>query len=148
MKITPEGLKKLKSELEKLIAKRQEISKRIKEAKDLGDLSENAEYSQAREAQALNESRIVQLREMIKKAEVVSLVQGGSSIQIGSQVKIQSQKGTQEIEIVGSQEADPLNGKVSDCSPLGKVLIGHCKGDVVKIKTPNGEMEYKIMEVK
>ena len=148
MKITSEGLEKLKKELKTLIDKREEISKRISEAKDLGDLSENAEYSQARESQSLNESRIAQIQEAIKNAEVVSKPDTPSVIQVGSQVKIKSNQKEQELTIVSRQEADPLNGKISNHSPLGETLINHRQGDVIKIKTPSGEVEYKIVEVR
>ncbi|HHD92699.1 MAG TPA: transcription elongation factor GreA [Candidatus Portnoybacteria bacterium] len=148
MKITPEGLKKMKEELKTLISKREEISKRISEAKDLGDLSENAEYSQAREAQSLNESKIAQIEETIKNAEVVSMPDHSSAIQVGSKVKIKSEEKERDLMVVGSQESDPLNSKISDQSPLGKILIGRKEGEMVEINTPRGKVKYKIIEVK
>ncbi len=147
--LTPEGLKKLKDELEmRKTEMRQEIAAIIKEAKEQGDLSENAEYSEAKRQQAENERRIMELENIIRTSQVASFDKGIHTVQMGSQVKVKFNGKEQDFEIVGSNEADPLSGKISNESPIGKALLGKKVGDKVKVETPSGEKEYKILEVK
>ena len=148
--ITIEGLEKLKVELSYIkITKRQDIAKRIQAAKELGDLSENAEYSEAKEQQALNETKIAEMEETLKNAETIDDRHLNSDVvQIGSTIKVKNGKAERVLTIVGSNEADPLKGKISNESPLAMSFLGHKAGDSVEAKTPKGKVEYKIMEVK
>ena len=147
--LTPEGLKKLKEELEmRKTEMRQKIAEIIKEAKEQGDLSENAEYTEAKRQQADNERRIMELENQIRTSEVANFVKGSKVVQMGSKVKIKFNGEEQIFEIVGSNEADPLSWKISNESPIGRALLGKKAGDKIKAATPSGEKEYKIIEVK
>ena len=147
-KYTQEGYQKLIDELEVLkTVKRNEIKDALKAARDLGDLSENSEYDEARTQQGLNEARIAELEELIKHAIIVSEDEISKDIvSIGSTVVVKYADGTEKkYDIVGSNEVNPLKGKISDLSPIGSALIGHEAGDVVYIYTPVGEKEAKIV---
>ena len=148
--ITAEGLEKLKEELNYLkTEKRQEIAKRIQVAKELGDLSENAEYSEAKEQQALNEVKIAETKETLKNAETIDDRHSRSDfVQIGSTIKVKNGKAERVFTIVGSNEADPSEGKISNESPLAMSFLGRKAGDSVEVETPKGKVEYKIVEVK
>jgi len=148
--ITAEGLEKLKEELNYLkLTKRQEIARRIQTAKELGDLSENAEYSEAKEQQALNETKIAEMEETLKNAEMIDDRHTGSDIvQIGSTIKVKNGKSERVLTIVGSSEADPAEGKISNESPLAMSFLGHKTDDNVEVETPKGKVEYNIMEIK
>jgi transcription elongation factor GreA len=146
--LTAEGLKKLKEELEMRKSEmRQKIALIIKEAKEQGDLSENAEYTEAKRQQADNERRIMELENQIRTSEVASFVKGSKTVQMGSKVKLKFNGDEQVFNIVGSNEADPLSFRISNESPLGKVLMGKQAGDKVMASTPSGEKEYEILEV-
>lgn len=146
--ISGEGLEKLKQELETLkTAKRHEIAQRLEEAKQLGDLSENAEYAEAREEQEFNERRIAELEDLIKQSVVISKTEGKEEIQIGSTFVVKASGKEQKLTIVGSEESDPPSGKISNESPLGRVLLGKKAGDEVKTKTPKGEVKYTIEKI-
>lgn len=147
--ITQEGYNKLKTELDSLTTiKRREIAERIERAKELGDLSENAEYSEAKDAQALNEGRILELSATLKNVTIAETTGSKKEVQIGSRVKVSSSGRDKDYEIVSFNEADPINGKISNESPLGLAFMGRKKGDTVTVETPKGESEYKILEVK
>lgn len=148
--ITAEGLSKLKAELGFLkTAKRKEIAERIHEAKELGDLSENAEYTEAKEEQAFVEGRILQLEDTIKNVQVIKL--GGrhsDHADIGSLITAKAQNGKEmNYRIVGSSEADPTKGFISNESPIGKAFIGKRKGEIVAVVTPRGKVEFQILHV-
>lgn len=146
--LSPERLAELKQELDTLKnQKRADVAERLKRAKELGDLSENAEYMEAREEQVQVETRIFELEEMIKNAIIITEVKG-DKVQIGSTVEVE--KGGQKmiLKIVGPNETDPAGGKISNESPLGKAFVGQGKGSSVKVKTPAGEMIYKIVSIK
>jgi transcription elongation factor GreA len=146
--VTKEGLDKLKQELDERTTKtRQEIAKSIKEAKEQGDLSENAEYSSAKERQTENETRIAELEVMIKEAQVVEKDKNDDSAQIGSKVTVKSKNQEYIFEIVGSNEADPSERKISNESPIGKALIGRVVGDTVDVETPSGKIKYEIVAI-
>lgn len=146
--ISEEGLDKLKKQLDDLkTVKRQEITERLEEAKKMGDLSENAEYTEAREAQEFNEREIAELEELVKKAVVIGKPKDKDEIQIGSTFVAKSHSKEYEFTIVGSEEADPVSGKISNESPLGKSFLGNKKGDEVKVKTPKGEVKYTIEKI-
>lgn len=157
MLITKEGLKKIKEELEFLkTTKRQEIADRLKEAISYGDLSENAEYEEAKNDQAFIEGRILELEKQIKNAKIIAegapgkTSKGGKTIDIGSTVTVRNKTDDDEPEtytIVGSMEADPIDHKISNESPIGKALLGHEKGDTVDVDAPAGKFKYEILKV-
>lgn len=147
--ITKEGLKKLNDELEDRKTRlRQEISQAIKEAKEQGDLSENAEYAEAKSQQNENESRIGELEMIIKNSQVVEKDNSQKGAQMGSMVKVKFNGSEMMFTIVGSNEADPVNFKISNESPLGKAFMGRSGGDTVNVTTPKGVIAYQILEVK
>lgn len=140
----------LQKELETLkTVERQKIAQRIQTAKELGDLSENAEYSEAKEQQALNENRVAEIEDIIKNSEVIdSSKTKQDKISIGSTVTVNNGKEDRVLIIVGSNEADPLVGKISNESPLAMSFMGRKVGDKVSVSTPRGDMEYEIKDVK
>lgn len=145
--ITKKGLEKLREELIRLkTVKRQEVAARLKRALEQGDLSENAEYQDAKDEQAWTEGKIAELDSKIKNAQIISKDRNGH-ISIGSQIKIKNGGQALEYTIVGSQEANPAEGKVSNESPIGMAFLGHKKGERVKVQTPDGFIEYKILQV-
>ena len=148
--LTKEGLEKLKIELEeRKIKLRQEIAKAIKEAKEQGDLSENAEYAEAKRQQRENESRIMYLENIIRTSKVVVHNGDNGAVQIGSEVDVEFGKKTMTFFIVGSNEADPLKGKISNESPIGKSFLGKKKGDTVEVVLPTKKkVSYKILAIK
>jgi len=147
--ISSEGLEKHKQELEGLKLKRQEIARRLEEAKALGDLAENVEYSAAKEEQAFNEGKIVELEQLLREAVVISEKNKKyDSVQIGCSVQLKFNGKEKIFTIVGSEEADPANGKISNESPLGKAFLGRKIGELVEIETPGGKVNYKIIEIK
>jgi transcription elongation factor GreA len=147
--LTQEGLKKIKEELEyRKTTQRQEIASAIKEAKEQGDLSENAEYSEAKAQQAENEARIVELEFLLKESTIVSYDKASSVVQMGSKVKVKFNGSEMEFQIVGSNEANPSDMKISNESPMGKGFMGGKKGDEVEIEAPLGRIKYKILDVK
>ncbi|MBI5152712.1 transcription elongation factor GreA [Candidatus Peregrinibacteria bacterium] len=152
--LTKEGLQKLKEELDHLKnVKRKEVVERIKEAITYGDLSENAEYEDAKNDQAFTEGRILELEEKIKYAKIIDEKhKSAARIRLGSTVTLKRLgKKTHDPEtyvIVGSTEADALNGRISNESPVGKVLLDKTEGETIKIQAPAGATEYKIVKVK
>ena len=144
-----EGLEKLKQELEELkTVKRHEIATRLEHAKSLGDLSENAEYQEAKEEQSLLESQIVEIEEVLRNAVIIKKDAHSSLVQVGSTVGVASEHGEETFTIVGSEEADPKAGKISNESPLGKTFLGHKIGEKVEVKTPGGIVHYSILAIK
>lgn len=138
----------MQEELETLsTVRRREIAERIEAAKELGDLSENAEYADAKEAQAFNEGRVGELTNLLKNLTVVENDRS-DIIGMGTKVTAEINGNIKEYTIVSFNEADPMAGKISNESPIGISLLGHKKGDLVKVKTPKGESEYKIIDVK
>lgn len=149
--LTYEGLKKYEDELENLkVVKRQEVAQKIKEARAQGDLSENAEYDAAKDEQRDIEARIDELEKILKNAEVIVEDEVDlDKINIGCQVKILDIEMNQELDykIVGSTEANSLKEKISNESPVGRALIGAKTGDIVRVETPGGELEYQVLEI-
>ena len=146
--LTPEGLKKLEGELAmRKTEMRQKIAEIIKEAKEQGDLSENAEYSEAKRQQADNERRVMELENEIRTSQISVLDKKSKVVQMGSRVKVKFNGEEQGFSIVGSNEADPINGKISNESPIGQALMGKSAGEKVKVMTPGGEKEYAVLEV-
>lgn len=149
--LTMEGLKKLEDELDELkTVRRKEIAERIKEALAFGDISENAEYDEAKNEQAQLEERIAKLEALLRNAKIIDEEDiSTDNVSIGSRVKVKDLEYDEEIEytIVGSAEADPYEGKISNESPVGKALIGGKLGDTVEVKVPDGIIKYKILEI-
>lgn len=151
IKLTPDGLAKLEKELEELkTIKRAEIAEKIKTARGYGDLSENSEYDEAKNEQAKIEARIVDIEEMLKN---YCLIEDNAldtdSVTVGVKVTVQDvEYGDESVyHVVGSTEADPRNGKISDESPVGRALIGKKIGDEVIVEAPGGEFRLKIVEI-
>lgn len=148
--LTKEGVAELKAELEKLLAERGPIAERIKSAREFGDLSENAEYSSAREEQERVEGRIAEVENILQNLEVIRKPANDSKVRLGSIVKLKAKINggkTKEFQVVGTVEADPLNGKISDESPIGQALMGQKVTDEVEIKTPAETATYKIVAI-
>jgi len=146
--LSEEGIQQHRQELEELKLKRQEIAARLEEAKALGDLSENQEYISAREAQAFNEGKILELEQLLRDAVVIDKNRHSSIVHIGSTIEVKANGRNQIFTIVGSEEANPAGGKISNESPLGKAFLGHKADEKVKVETPNGEVVYTIIGVK
>lgn len=144
--LTKEGVAELEKELQQLLAARADIADRIKTAREFGDLSENAEYQSARADQDRNETRISEIQHILQNVELIKKPRGGAKVQLGSVVKLKNGK-TMEFQVVGTVEADPLNGKISDESPIGQALLGKAVGDTVEIKTPAETTAYKVVEI-
>lgn len=146
--LSEEGLEKLKKELHELkTTKRQDLAARLEHAKTLGDLSENAEYQEAKEEQSIVESQIAELEEVIRNAV---LIKGHRTDQVtvGSTVRVRSDNGEESYTIVGSEEANPAQGKISNESPIGKAFLGKKVGEDVEVKTPGGAMAYRVVEIR
>lgn len=154
--LTKQGLEDIKKELEELKKRRMEIAAKIAEAQTLGDLSENAEYQSARMEQSINEGRIMELEHILKHAVIIeeenqSSGRGDGVVSVGSKIKIKEHTDDGVIEkvyhIVGSHEADPSQGKISNESPIGKALLGSKVGDIVEIQLPKGTIKCEIVDI-
>jgi transcription elongation factor GreA len=150
--LTPEGLDKLKDEIEHLsTVKRREVAERIKEAREFGDISENSEYDDAKNEQAMLEARIASLEEKLRSASVIDASELDSNVvRVGSLVSVKDEGSGKSLKytIVGSTEANPSENKLSNESPVGKGLLGRKKGDTVKVQLPNGKnRELKITKI-
>ena len=155
MILTQEGLEKLEQELEELKSvKRKEIAEKIKVALSFGDLSENSEYDEAKNEQAIMEARIADIEVTLKNVKVIDESElSNENIHIGSKVEVRvnnPRTGKTDIynyKIVGSNEADPLSGNISDESAVGKALLGHSIGDIIEVEVPAGVMEYEVLAI-
>jgi transcription elongation factor GreA len=145
--LTKEGINELETEHKQLLSQRGPIAERIKSAREFGDLAENAEYTAARQEQERVESRISELENILQNVKMISKPKGDGDVQLGSSVKLQANGKTKEFQVVGTVEADPLNGKISDESPIGKALLGKKVGDTVEIKTPAENTAFKIVSI-
>ena len=141
--LTPEGLQKLKEEIEHLSnVKRREVAERIKEAREFGDISENSEYDDAKNEQAMLEARIASLEDKLRSASVIDASElDNDVVRVGSLVHVKNEDSgkSETYAIVGSTEADPSANRLSNESPVGKALVGRKKGDEVKVTLPNGK---------
>lgn len=147
-RLTQEGAQELRDELQDLIGQRKVIAERIKSARELGDLSENAEYQTAREDQDRLETRVSELDHILQNLQIIKKPTGNGSVRLGSSVKLKSPDGkSKEFQVVGTMEADPLSGKISDESPIGKALIGKKVGDKAEIKLGRDLVAYKITSI-
>jgi transcription elongation factor GreA len=147
-RLTKEGAAELEQELKGLTAERAPIAERIKSAREFGDLSENAEYTSALQEQERVESRIGEIEHILQNLEVIKKPKSDRRVQLGSVVRLKGEGGrAKEFKVVGTVEADPLNGKISDESPIGQALLGKQEGDKVEIKTPAETATYKIADI-
>ena len=144
--LTQTGIDELTKELEALIAERGPVAEKIKTAREFGDLAENAEYQTARQEQEKLEARISEIEHILQNVAVIKKPKGDSKVQLGSTVTLKNGN-TKTFQVVGTVEADPLNGKISDESPIGQALLGKKLGDEVEIKTPAETTVYKITEI-
>ena len=150
--LTPEGFEKLKEEIDYLTtAKRREVAERIKHAREFGDIAENSEYDDAKNEQAMLEQRIAQLEDRLASARVIEAEAVPSGVvAVGTRVRLKDIDANETIEyvIVGSAEANPIERKLSNESPVGKAIIGRKKGETVEVAAPRGSLKYKIIDVK
>lgn len=145
--ITDEGKRELEIELDDLKGRRGDIADKIASARDFGDLSENAEYDAAREEQGLVETRIAEIEDILQNASIIQAT-NSSTVGLGSKVELQTGDKTVVYTVVGPVEADPLEGKISNESPIGKELMGKKVGDNVTISTPKGEISYQVITIR
>jgi transcription elongation factor GreA len=146
-RLTQAGVDELQAELEKLTAKRPLIADAIKSARELGDLGENAEYQTALAEKDRTDARVSDIENILQNTEIIKKPRGAAKVQLGSEVKLKSSGKTKEFQVVGTVEADPLNGKISDESPIGQALLGKKEGDAVEIVTPADTSTYKIVAI-
>ena len=150
--LTQEGLERLKAQIEDLeMNKRREVADRIREAREFGDITENSEYDDAKNEQALLEHRIARLKEQLRAAKVIDAKDIPTGVvSVGSRVRVKDvdHGDTDTYVIVGSAEADPANGRLSNESPVGRALIGRKKGETVEVAAPAGAIRLKIMDIK
>lgn len=147
-RLTKSGIAELEAELKALVDERSAVADRIKTAREFGDLAENAEYQSARQEQEKNEARIAELEHILQNSDLIKSTSATDKVGLGSTVKLKSSNGkTKEFQVVGTVEADPLNGKISDESPIGKALLNKKVGDDIEIKTPAETTTYKIVSV-
>jgi transcription elongation factor GreA len=145
--LTAKGVEELEKELKDLLSKRSEVADRIKTAREFGDLSENAEYSSARQDQERAESRISEIDHILKNVSVISAPNKKDIVELGNSVELKNSEGSKTFTVVGSVEADPLNGMISNESPIGKALMGKKLGQEVEIVTPAKTSSYKIEKI-
>ncbi len=147
--LTKDGVAELQKELADLTAQRGPVAENIKTAREFGDLAENAEYQSARQEHERLENRISEIEHILQNVEIIKKPTGDSKVQIGSIVKLQSETSgkTKEFQVVGTVEADPLNGKISDESPIGQILLGKKVGEEVEIRIPTDTTTYKITHI-
>lgn len=147
-RLTQDGIAELQSELDALIAERSEVADRIKTAREFGDLAENAEYQTARQEQERNENRISEIEHILHNTEVIKATKSGGQVRLGSRVELKGKDGKKkQFQVVGTVEADPLEGKISDESPLGRAVMGKKEGDEVEIVTPAETTTYKVAKI-
>jgi transcription elongation factor GreA len=147
-RLTKQGVDELRAELKQLIAQRGLIAERLKTAREYGDLNENAEYAAARQEQERNEQRINEVEYILLNVELIKTPRTNGKIRLGSKVQLKGGRGNiKAFQVVGTVEADPLNGKISDESPIGKALIGKTEGDKVEISTPSETITYTIVAI-
>lgn len=145
--LTKEGVEELKQELEQLKSERSAVADRIKTAREFGDLSENAEYSAARQEQEKAENRISEIEHILQNVEIIKKPRGDQIVRLGSSVTLSAGKKKRQLQVVGTVEADPLEGKISDESPIGKALLNKKVGEEVEIVLNGEAVTYKIETV-
>lgn len=147
--LTPDGRRKLEEELDYLVkVRRPQVAERIKQAKEGGDISENSAYDEAKDEQGFVEGRILTIEAMLHDAVVLTEPSSFDTVQVGSRVTVEDNEGeTVVYHIVGSAEADPIEGRISNESPMGKALMGHKPGDVVTVRAPSGNLRFAIRAI-
>jgi len=147
--LSREGLDKLRAELDEMVnVRRAEVATRIHDAKEHGDLTENAEYEDAKNEQAFVEGRIQTLEVLIKNATIIDDKHSTDHVQVGSTVSVEGPDGKESFTIVGSTEASPRDGRISNESPVGRALLGRRKGDKVVVRVPAGDFDYTIVGIR
>jgi transcription elongation factor GreA len=147
-RLTKDGITELETEHASLAAERGPIAERIKTAREFGDLAENAEYQSARQEQEKNDARIAEIEHILHNSEVIKAGKTATTVRLGSKVELKSKDGKKKaFQVVGTVEADPLEGKISDESPLGQAVLGKKVGDEVQIVTPVEAASYKIVSL-
>jgi transcription elongation factor GreA len=148
-RLTRDGAEELRKELDMLVSERSAVADRIKTAREFGDLSENAEYQSAQAEHEKNEARIQEIQHILQNVEIITSPQNGSkTVQLGCKIKLKSADGrSKAFQVVGTVEADPLEGKISDESPIGKSLLGKKVGEQIEIKTPTETAAYEVIEI-
>ncbi|MGI5928305.1 transcription elongation factor GreA [Pseudoflavonifractor sp.] len=150
-KLSPERFKELKDELVYLKTVREkEVAEQIKEARSFGDLSENSEYDEAKNEQGKLYSRIAEVENILENCVVIEEeVHDGKTVRLGSKLKVLDVEFDEELdyEVVGSQEADPMNGRISEDSPFGRALLGKCVGEDVVVEAPAGALHYRVLSI-
>ena len=147
--ITKEGLNKLKEELDFLKnTKRKEIAERISDAKELGDLSENAEYTEAKEEQSFVENRVLELESIVRNVNLIKKDKKASQVEMGSTIEVENQEGKSfSYTLVGSNEADPSQGSISNESPIGQAFLGKKVGEEAEVEAPSGNIVFKVLKI-
>lgn len=148
--LTPEGREELREELDELVnVRRPALAERLRKAIAQGDLSENADYKAAKEEQSFLEGRIQKIEAMLRRAEIIEETQSSEEVSLGSHVTVveEGRQGPETFRIVGTAEADPINGRVSHKSPMGKALLGRQIGDVVTVEAPGGTIAFRITDI-
>ncbi len=146
--LTQDGIDELKTELDGLVSRRAEVADAIKTAREQGDLSENAEYHAAKDEQQNLENRVAEIEYILANVEVIAKPKVGDAVQLGSSVELKGEGGrSKKFQVVGTVEADPLEGKISDESPIGKALMGKKLGEEVEIVTPAETAIYKVASI-
>ena len=149
-KLSREHLDEIREELHYLETVRErEVAELIKEARSFGDLSENSEYDEAKTEQGKLYSKIAELKNILENYEIIEKLENENHVVLGSKVKLEclDDGAVEEYEIVGSQEANPMHGRISNDSPIGRALLGHTEGDILTAETPGGELKFKIMSI-
>jgi len=145
--LTKDGVKELEAERASLVAERGPVAERIKTAREFGDLAENAEYQTARQEQDRLEARISEIEHILQNSEIIKKPGGSKKVQVGSTVKLKNHGKDKIFTVVGTVEADPTQGRISDESPIGKALMGKAVGDKVDLVTPSDTTTYKIASI-
>ncbi|MBW3537973.1 transcription elongation factor GreA [Candidatus Parcubacteria bacterium] len=146
--LTSEGVTKLKEELNDLVRnQRVKIAERLREAKEYGDLSENIQWDDAKDRQAFIEGRIAEIETILKHSSVIEMPKGTKVVSLGSTVHLELEDGVQRYTIVGSTEANPEEGKISNESPIGRALLGKKPGEQVEVRVPSGTMTYRVTKI-
>lgn len=146
-RLTQSGVDELQAELDALLANRANLAEAIRSARELGDLAENAEYQTARSEQERSEARVAEIENILVNVEIIKKPSAGGKVQLGSTVTLKADGKTKQFQVVGTVEADPLNGKISDESPIGQALLGKKIDESVEIKTPADTTTYKVVEI-
>jgi transcription elongation factor GreA len=146
-RLTKDGVNELEQELVRLQEQRVDIAEAIRIAREFGDLSENTEYQSSRAAQERNDARITEIEHILQNVELIKAPKSAGKVQLGTKVTLKGATGEKHFQVVGTVEADPLNGKISDESPIGQALIGKKVGDTVEIKTPAETATYTLTSI-